>query len=161
MWLDSPVHLTDECGILAQEGQKQGALNIISKYPATGIHRAIIHRLYIYERAIFADYYYSPGFYPGPQAILHLLAPTRLLQSHYIRQDLSSLSTANNNMYVTCPHLTSLLVIDLVSVATRFEAIFLGLHISIVFKHVGHKRIRPTRWICTHILEQQSPCCRC
>jgi hypothetical protein len=61
----STVHLSSECDIATKEGPK--ALEVTSENPAIGIHRAIVHRLYIQACDLYQLLY--PRFYPGPSAI--------------------------------------------------------------------------------------------
>jgi hypothetical protein len=61
-WCDSTGHLTDECDHVVREP----GLKSNSEDPATGIHRAIVHRLYLQTCDLYSLLY--PRFYPGPRA---------------------------------------------------------------------------------------------
>jgi hypothetical protein len=61
----STVHLSSECDTATKEGPK--ALEVTSENPAIGIHRAIVHRLYIQACDLYRLLY--PRFYPGPSTI--------------------------------------------------------------------------------------------
>jgi hypothetical protein len=60
-WCDSTGHLTDECDQVARET----GLRSTSEDPAIGIHRAIVHRLYLQACDLYRILY--PRFYPGPR----------------------------------------------------------------------------------------------
>jgi hypothetical protein len=59
-WCDSTSHLTGECDRIARDS----GLISTSEDPAIGIHRAIVHRLYLQTCDLYHILY--PGFYPGP-----------------------------------------------------------------------------------------------
>jgi hypothetical protein len=57
----SNIHLTDECDIVAQE---VGQRDFKEEDPSVGIHRAIVHRLYLQACDLYRLLY--PSFYPDP-----------------------------------------------------------------------------------------------
>jgi hypothetical protein len=60
-WCDSTGHLSDECDRVARDS----GLISTSEDPAIGIHRAIVHRLYLQTCDLYCILY--PRFYPGPK----------------------------------------------------------------------------------------------